>query len=1416
MPELNRRRVEGSKQLQGPSTPDRGASDGQPSNPITITPPSVDILRSLCATEHRKGCQSQACIFHGLELPAGHAGNLTMDFLGGAMPSLVEVQADQPRNIGGKRKTYGGTAKKHKRAKMDKLPLDAADTAKLPDSSTFQGAIDVPVVLVPSLAVFSRPVQTMPVPVEVQPATAKEVSQKDNSNACLVSRPPDNACKPGFTKELSQGTNNDAPSSSAPPNSAPVPKQLSTSSADKPASCDKDAGPHQLPADLAEYSAFGDKKPANGQGPASSSDEAGSAKEEDTPGQLPANLSDEPACGSKEHVPPQVPASLADKSASCDEDSVPKQLPASSPNEPASVIADHPLNVGAAVPLEVPAPPCPSTREARRASAPAILASQPQQYLAAYEAAVAQGGAPEVPLRTQANAITAPQDSPLPPVDEGIEQPQGDLQPHEAPAIDRADSAPVPEVTNAEGVSVGDAAALCPASLPILAAPHEDSALDEPGTPTGQDGNAPGATFASAALSPHPGSTQRLPTQSKGRAESTGMALGDQEWHHETQVAYASPEGQSLDAESFLHAAPSAHAPDPVQHASTAADHGCSSSSGSSKNGRPLASEGRPASDRVTGAQVQAADLCSTPPTSRQLDQGRGGLPLFKESVQPLTFPLSNAELPCQRQNGSFPAGPEVRSYDMHGPPAMWAETGGTPLHAGNSQQQRFKQQKEQLLSAQSGAEEPDAFGPLLGPILGMDIGADPITMEEDLARFDRDLANAWHQETFDMRATIGEPRKFSFGQQLGRQEMPQSSHPHNRRLSIPSAWAPSAIPQLFLTPSSRHAQGNGFATRMSQAHALLPFSGHPLPQQAAVVNGLQGGSPIASVPPNMAQRSTVPDLEVLELRQLGANLQRLLCLNLSCVDDAMGDPAGVAASQSLLLLLETLQRIPVTWQLLQQSQIAVCVRACCQHGNKQVAMTARHLLEKWQLAIEATGPNQSSSKDPQHEPMQHSAPYIRGQRQPWQQPRGSPLSQAQLFSEHMQVCGSMSPVDGPTARVGTTQDAGAVGLTSFPDLGSGGLPLDAAQSGGHYMAEGDGPGGPGRMARSASSRPAQAARYASSPKVLWPDPAPLVPLTRAATVDTVPQLVLGGGRARPRPQASGRGAGTFAGTTAGTAAKYGRQAYKQRKPAKKAKKAPGGPPTNFPLGRHGGTGIAALERQLQQLKATAAYDDLAWSKDLEPMPATNAISNAPQNTQPVAASAPEFQGCAAGTSRRGHRPASFHQETPNETGMHGTQDHAFWAKPPGVDMSPGSGRDSDRDPDNVLDEEQEEEEPCHTKNEARSSQRDMQDGIARRRTTRAAGRAGRSAETGQDTTTTTTSTTDEAGSSKTRPTTWTDQEKARYIAVLQLHGRNLKRLCAAFPHKSSSAVSKFYSNNKQRLRLDRVLLEAGFSEKLL
>ena len=74
-----------------------------------------------------------------------------------------------------------------------------------------------------------------------------------------------------------------------------------------------------------------------------------------------------------------------------------------------------------------------------------------------------------------------------------------------------------------------------------------------------------------------------------------------------------------------------------------------------------------------------------------------------------------------------------------------------------------------------------------------------------------------------------------------------------------------------------------------------------------------------------------MPDLELLELREIAANLQRLLCLNLSGRDDSAADPAGVAASQSLLLLLEMLQRIPVTWQLLQQSQVAVCVRACCQ-----------------------------------------------------------------------------------------------------------------------------------------------------------------------------------------------------------------------------------------------------------------------------------------------------------------------------------------------------------------------------------------------------------------------------------------------------------------------------------------------------
>ena len=88
-------------------------------------------------------------------------------------------------------------------------------------------------------------------------------------------------------------------------------------------------------------------------------------------------------------------------------------------------------------------------------------------------------------------------------------------------------------------------------------------------------------------------------------------------------------------------------------------------------------------------------------------------------------------------------------------------------------------------------------------------------------------------------------------------------------------------------------------------------------------------------------------DLELLELRQIAANLQRLLCLNLSGRDDSAADPAGVAASQSLLLLLETLQRIPITWQLLQQSQVAVCVRACC-----QVQCSSPAFISMWSAAV--------------------------------------------------------------------------------------------------------------------------------------------------------------------------------------------------------------------------------------------------------------------------------------------------------------------------------------------------------------------------------------------------------------------------------------------------------------------------------
>lgn len=145
------------------------------------------------------------------------------------------------------------------------------------------GAVDVPVFLVPSLAVFTGPVKAMPVPVEVQPAAAEETSHDDNNSACLGSLPPDDACKPAVANELSQGTNKDSPSGSGPPNSAPVPQQAPTSSADEPASCTEEPGPHQLSADTADDSACGDKTPAHDNRPASSSDEGATASKEDAP-----------------------------------------------------------------------------------------------------------------------------------------------------------------------------------------------------------------------------------------------------------------------------------------------------------------------------------------------------------------------------------------------------------------------------------------------------------------------------------------------------------------------------------------------------------------------------------------------------------------------------------------------------------------------------------------------------------------------------------------------------------------------------------------------------------------------------------------------------------------------------------------------------------------------------------------------------------------------------------------------------------------------------------------------------------------------------------------------------------------------------------------------------------------------------
>lgn len=435
------------------------------------------------------------------------------------------------------------------------------------------------------------------------------------------------------------------------------------------------------------------------------------------------------------------------------------------------------------------------------------------------------------------------------------------------------------------------------------------------------------------------------------------------------------------------------------------------------------------------------------------------------------------------------------------------------------------------------------------------------------------------------------------------------------------------------------------------------------------------------------------------------------------------------------------------------------------QHGNQHVSLTARHLLEKWQLILDAMGHDQAFNRGNARQPpaQQHRS----DQRQ---QVRHGMLSQ--LFNEELQLGSSMGGAPYTMEGTAAMHEADAIALHSFPELGGGGVPMETAPDTGRSLPDGGALASPGRFARSASSRPAQAARYASSPDVLWPHLAPSEPLTRAATVAAVPAPLLGGGRARPRPQAAGKGA-------KGTAADA-RQAAKQKKPAGPAKKAAAASRDKGDRVR----GIAALEAQLQKLKADAARSgDLDWPGDLEALPEPDAVNIASQDPWLPTTVLPGPQRHAHRTRAQDNLPGGGNRQAPASASLAAdlSEDHRFWSTQPGMDVAGlGAMTESDRDP--------EEDEPSYTN--TRTTRQAKTGGRARQnrphQPRRASRRPGGSAVTGEGTRGATPSSTED-GSRKRGlcdKALWTDAEKARYIAVLQDHGRSLARLCAAFPNK--------------------------------
>ena len=393
----------------------------------------------------------------------------------------------------------------------------------------------------------------------------------------------------------------------------------------------------------------------------------------------------------------------------------PPQLPKGSSDESAAGVRDEAPAVDAGLPLDPPAPPCPSTREARRASAPAVL---PSVCLPASRPAKQEAGTPK---HAEAQDISDPVNLPH-------NEPQTEKPPTDKEAAQVGEGTP-------EGES---AEAQTPVTAPDLAMLCKEPAPEEPATPTGQACAGP----ASVSQSPLAVPTNSSPARRRGRQPDS---VADQEPPRKGQRASASAETQSFDADSLLQTASCTAAPELPKANAAAAEAGGSSTCCSSKNSRP---QKKSAPQEGHGTNITA-------PSSRKLQQ-------LQESMSKVLPVNNSAAVPHQRQHGkgkgAVSGEADAQGHNLHSQASMWLDT---PLNGGDSEgqdtpfahEQCYPQKPQQGPPPSSAAAEHDAFGPLLGTIFGADVGADPMAIDdEDMALFDTDLANAWHHEPADTR----------------------------------------------------------------------------------------------------------------------------------------------------------------------------------------------------------------------------------------------------------------------------------------------------------------------------------------------------------------------------------------------------------------------------------------------------------------------------------------------------------------------------------------------------------------------------------------------------------------------------------------------------------------------------------------